>query len=142
MSNSSGTSVCVALAVDDEQAVLRLVSTIFARAGFEVVTAANAEEALSVLDTHPDVAVLFTDCDMPGLKGPALANIVSERWPHVRIMLASGKPMNRDELPEGSDFVGKPFRPSTLVPKLKDVAESVCMQRTGLARGIIVRERP
>ncbi len=72
MSNSS-TSVCVALAVDDEQAVLRLVTTIFTRAGFEVISAANADEALGILSDRPDVAVLFSDCDMPKLSGPALA---------------------------------------------------------------------
>ena len=132
MGNSSN-AVCVALAVDDEQAVLHLVTTIFARAGFEVVGATNADEALRVLGSRPEVAVLFSDCDMPGVKGPALATIVTERWPHVRIMLTSGKPVNPDELPDGSDFISKPLRPSTLAPKLKEIAEAVCMQRAGLS---------
>ncbi len=129
MSDSGGISPVVVLVVDDEPPVRQLVTTIFTRAGFEVVGAANAEEALSVLANDPNIAVLFTDCDMPGMKGPALANIVSERWPHIRIMLASGKPVNPDELPAGADYISKPFRPSSLLPKLKEVADSVCMQR-------------
>jgi DNA-binding NtrC family response regulator len=134
MSDSSN-SPCVVLAVDDEPHVLQLVTTIFTRAGFQVVSAANAEEALSVLANDPNIAVLFTDCDMPGMKGPALANIVSERWPHIRIMLASGKPVNPDELPEGTDYVSKPFRPSSLLPKLKEVADSICMQQSARENG-------
>jgi CheY-like chemotaxis protein len=58
---TSSNSVFVALAVDDEHAVLRLATTIFTKAGFQVVGAANANEALHVLDSRPDVAVLFTD---------------------------------------------------------------------------------
>ena len=125
----SSNSPCVVVVVDDEPHVLQLVTTIFTGAGFEVVGAANAEEALGVLANDPNVAVLLTDCDMPGMKGPTLASIVSERWPHIRIMLASGKPVDPDELPEGVQYISKPFRPSTLLPKLKEVADSVCMQR-------------
>jgi FixJ family two-component response regulator len=83
-----------------------------------------------------DVTVLFTDCDMPGLKGPALATIVSERWTHVRIMLTSGKPVKTDELPDGSDFISKPLRPSTLVPKLEALKADV-RQTVDPARGQI-----
>ncbi len=134
MRDSGSNSICVVLAVDDEQPVLQLVTTIFTRAGFEVVGAANAEEALGVLANDTNVAVLFTDCDLPGMKGPTLAGIVSERWPHIRIMLASGKPVNPEDLPEGTDYVSKPFRPSSLLPKLKEVADSVCMQRSARAQ--------
>src|SRR3712207_220587 len=104
MRDSGSNSICVVLAVDDELPVLQLVTTIFTRAGLEVVGAANAEEALGVLANDANVAVFFTDCDMPGMKGPTLASIVSERWPHIRIMLASGKPVNPDELPAGADY--------------------------------------
>jgi CheY-like chemotaxis protein len=51
---TSSNSVFVALAVDDEHAVLRLATTIFTKAGFQVVGAANANEALHVLDSRPD----------------------------------------------------------------------------------------
>lgn len=50
-SDPSSDPICVVLAVDDEQPVLQLVTTIFTRAGFEVAGAANAEEALDVLAT-------------------------------------------------------------------------------------------
>jgi DNA-binding response OmpR family regulator len=120
-------SLCV-VAVDDEPQVLHLVTTIFTKAGFAVIGVANAEEALGVLANDPNVAVLFTDCDMPGISGPALARIVSKRWPQIRIMLTSGKPLPAEELPEGADYISKPFRPSTLLPKLRGLAESLRIQ--------------
>jgi DNA-binding NtrC family response regulator len=114
-----GNSRCVVLVVDDEPPVLHLVTTIFTRAGFEVIGAAHAEEALAVLSRRSDVAVLFTDCDMPGMKGPALAHVVKERWPSITILLTSGKPVKPDEFPQGAEFIGKPFRASSLLPKLE-----------------------
>ena len=127
MSNNSN-SPCVVVAVDDEAHVLHLVTTIFTRAGFEVVGASSAEEALDVLANDSNVAVLCTDCDLPKMKGPVLANIVSERWPHIKIMLTSGKPVNPEDLPGGADYISKPFRPSTLAPKLEALKAAVTCQ--------------
>ena len=127
MSDNSN-SPCVVVAVDDEAHVLHLVTTIFTRAGFEVVGASSAEEALDVLANDSNISVLFTDCDMPGMKGQALATIVSERWPHIRIMLTSGKPLSPGELPDGTDYISKPFRPSTLAPKLEALRAAVACQ--------------
>jgi hypothetical protein len=62
---------------------------------------------------------------MPGLKGPELAAIVRDRWPHVRIMLTSGKRPDQGELPQGAEFVSKPFRPSTLAPKLEAIKTTI-----------------
>ena len=128
MSDSSTNAACVVVAVDDEPHVLHLVTTIFTRVGFEVVGAADAEEALGVLANDPNVAVLFTDCDLPGIKGPTLAGIVSERWPHIKIILTSGKPVNPEDLPKGADYISKPFRPSTLTPKLEALKAAVACQ--------------
>ena len=117
--------------VDDEGHVRKLATTIFTRAGFETLCAASGDEALSIFEAGADVAVLFTDCDMPKMKGPELAAIVRDRWPHVKIMLTSGKPFESDEMPSGAEFVSKPFRPSTLVPRLKEIADALYVQRGG-----------
>ncbi len=120
----------LAVIVDDEGHVRQLATIIFTRAGFETLCAADASEALSLFEEGADVAVLFTDCDMPGMKGPELATVVRDRWPHVRLMLTSGKPFNHEEMPSGAEFVHKPFRPSTLVPRLKEIADALS-QRDG-----------
>ncbi len=119
----------LAVIVDDEGHVRKLATIIFTRAGFETLCAADASEALSLFEEGADVAVLFTDCDMPKMKGPELAAIVRDRWPHVKIMLTSGKPFESDEMPSGAEFVSKPFRPSTLVPRLKEIADALSIQR-------------
>jgi CheY-like chemotaxis protein len=116
--------------VDDEGHVRKLATIIFTRAGFETICAATGDEALGIFEERADIAVLFTDCDMPKMKGPELAAIVRDRWPHVKIMLTSGKPFESDEMPSGAEFVSKPFRPSTLVPRLKEIADALS-QRDG-----------
>ncbi len=121
----------LAVIVDDEGHVRKLATIIFTRAGFETICAASGDEALGIFEAGADVAVLFTDCDMPKMKGPELAAIVRDRWPHVKIMLTSGKPLESDEMPSGAEFVSKPFRPSTLVPRLKEIADALYIQRGG-----------
>lgn len=49
--------------------------------GFVVIEASNADEALIHLANHPDIAVVFTDIDMPGtMNGLKLAATVRDRW--------------------------------------------------------------
>ena len=43
-----------------------------------------------MLEVRDDVAALLTDVAMPNMDGIALAKIVSERWPHIGIVIASG----------------------------------------------------
>ena len=96
-----------ALVVDDE-AIVRLTAVyMFEDLGFEVLEAEDAEKALAVLEQRPDVALLFTDCRMPGMSGPELARIAAERFPHLRVVLVSGyaDPGSRGEWP----LVSKPY---------------------------------
>ena len=81
-------------------------------AGFRCLDAENGDAAHALLETrHPDVVLLFTDVQMPGqLDGFALARRVDASWPHISIVVASGraKPGPR-AMPEKAGFVGKPF---------------------------------
>jgi CheY-like chemotaxis protein len=81
----------VVLVVEDD-ALLRLdAADQLEGAGFEVVEAANAAQALQVMKTRPDVRVLFTDVEMPGpLDGMELARKVHEQWPNVQLLITSG----------------------------------------------------
>ncbi len=79
--------------------------------------AANAAEALQCLEQSSDVGVLFTDVNMPGSPdGLGLAKLVHNRWPRVRILVASGavRPGPRD-LPEQGVFLSKPYRADELL---------------------------
>src|SRR6202163_1685272 len=78
-------------------------------AGFEVIQAANADEAIAILEARPDIHVVFTDIQMPGsMDGLKLARFVRGRWPPIKIVVTSGNFAGRD-LPEGGVFLPKPY---------------------------------
>ena len=72
----------VILLVEDEVLVRMVAADVLSDAGFTVLESASAEEALMLLETRPDVQVLFTDVNMPGaLDGLGLAQAVHDRSP-------------------------------------------------------------
>jgi CheY-like chemotaxis protein len=93
-------------------------------AGFEVVEAGNAEEALSQLHGHPEVRVLLTDIDMPGrLNGVDLAWEVHGRRPDIQVMLVSGQiHPRREQIPDDGKFLAKPFHTAQLVQGVRELA--------------------
>jgi CheY-like chemotaxis protein len=120
----------VILLVEDEMLVRMLAAEVLSEAGFTVVEAESAEEALAVLQTRPDVRVLFTDVNMPGsLDGLGLAQIVHERISEVGILIGSGRIRPcPGELPPGVHFIPKPYAPSALT-------EAVCALAQGYRQG-------
>ncbi|BCP54829.1 response regulator [Kaistia sp. 32K] len=83
----------------------------FSDAGFTVLEAANADQAIKLLETHPEITILFTDIDMPGsMDGIRLAHAVRERWPPVKLVLVSGHQSPKpDLLPSECAFFTKPY---------------------------------
>jgi CheY-like chemotaxis protein len=113
----------VILVVEDEF-LLRLDSAeTIEHAGFEVVQAANADDAIAILTARPDIHVVFTDVQMPGsMDGLKLARFVRDRWPPIRIIATSGHVMvGEDDLPTGSLFLPKPYRAPVLVSALREL---------------------
>jgi CheY-like chemotaxis protein len=111
------------LLVEDEALVRMLGVDVLEEAGYAVVEAGNADEALRVLETRADIQALFTDVDMPGsMDGLALARTVHARWPQVKVLIVSGKvrPVPA-ELPPGGVFMGKPYEPAVLVRQLREL---------------------
>ncbi len=118
----------VVLLVEDEPLVRMTAADELDDAGFRVLEAKNADEALVVLEAHSDeVQVLFTDVDMPGsMNGMALAERVYQRWPHVLLLISSGyaRP-HSDEIPDHGRFVPKPYRGETLVRHITEMMRTV-----------------
>lgn len=81
----------VILIVEDEF-LLRLDSAeTIESAGFVVIQAANANEAIAILSARPDIHVVFTDIQMPGsMDGLKLARFFRDRWPPIKIVATSG----------------------------------------------------
>jgi CheY-like chemotaxis protein len=80
----------VVLVVDDEPLVRMNAVELFEEMGCEVLEADNGTDALARLEERPDVALLFSDCRMPGMTGPELADVAARRWPDLRIVLVTG----------------------------------------------------
>ena len=98
--------------VDDNAVILTDASAILQEAGFEVLTAMHADEALRLLAGQGHrLTVLFTDVEMPGsMDGFELARHADRHWPAIAIIVASGRRSPKPgELPEGATFIGKPF---------------------------------
>ena len=101
----------IVLVVDDEPLVRMLAVEVAEEAGFEVLEASNADEAVILLETVPGIRILMTDVDMPGsMDGLKLAASVRDRWPPVEIIVVSGMQRPRiHELPERAIFFDKPY---------------------------------
>jgi CheY-like chemotaxis protein len=109
------------LVVEDEPLLRMAGADIVESAGFEVVEAANATEAVQILESRPDIRVVFSDIDMPaGLDGMKLAAIIRDRWPPIEIILVSGhgKPAAVD-LPARTLFFPKPYVEADIVAAIR-----------------------
>src|SRR6202043_277956 len=100
----------VVLVVEDEMLLRMRTVDMVEDAGFTSVEAVDADEAVAILESRSDIALLFTDIQMPGsMDGLKLAHAVRQRWPPIKIILVSGqlKPADID-IPADSRFFGKP----------------------------------
>ncbi len=111
------------LIVDDEPIIRMVAAESLIDAGFTVVEAANAEEALSVLRSRSDVGLLFTDINMPGnLDGIDLAGLVHRLWPSIKLVITSGRTLNKP-LPDHGRFLGKPYDLTRLTALICELAQ-------------------
>jgi len=112
------------LVVEDEPLLLWDAVDLVEDAGFKAYAASNADEAIRLLEQHPDIRVLFTDVDMPGsMDGLKLARAVRDRWPPVTIIIASGhQKLCQGDLPENGLFFSKPYPPASIVRALREVS--------------------
>ena len=89
--------------------------------GYDVITVANADEAIKVLETRNDIHTIFTDIDLPGsMDGLKLAAAVKDRWPPVHIIVTTGMSApRRDQMPAQSLFIAKPYRNAEVLEALR-----------------------
>ena len=113
----------VVLVVEDEMLLRMRAVDMVEDAGFTSVEAVDADEAVAILESRSDIALLFTDIQMPGsMDGLKLAHAVHERWPPIKIILVSGqlKPANID-IPTDSRFFGKPLEAKEMIAEMQDM---------------------
>ena len=118
------------LVVDDETQILRALRVILRDAGFEVITAQTAEEALDAAALHaPDAAIL--DLILPDGNGIDIARSIRE-WSQMPLLVLSAVGEEREKvraLDAGADdYVTKPFGPDELIARL-----NAALRRAGSA---------
>jgi CheY-like chemotaxis protein len=113
----------VVLIVEDEFLLRIDAVDMIAAAGFEVVEAGNADEAIEVLESRRDITVVFTDIQMPGsMDGLKLARAVRGRWPPIKIIATSGHAnVGETDLPEGGRFLPKPYSSMEVAGVLREL---------------------
>ncbi|SDJ25274.1 Response regulator receiver domain-containing protein [Bradyrhizobium lablabi] len=113
----------VILVVEDEMLLRMRAVDMVEDAGYAPVEAVDADEALAILQSRSDIVLLFTDIQMPGsMTGLQLALAVHERWPRIKIILASGQlKLSQSEIPENSRFFGKPLDSGDMVAEIREM---------------------
>ncbi len=113
---SSPKSAHVILIVEDEALIRLEAAETIRNAGYIVVEAADADEAIVILESRFDITVVFTDIQMPGsMDGLKLAAAIRGRWPPIKIIATSGHAkVTLDDLPKGGRFLRKPYTASEI----------------------------
>lgn len=114
------------LVVEDDSVILKMVKLILEEAGFGVLSAGSADQALLIAEGFPrPIHLLLSDVMMPDLSGPALASSLKHNRPEMRVMLMSGFADGAMLFSiTGGHFIAKPFLATALLARVNDVLHS------------------
>ncbi len=116
------------LLVEDEDAVRKLTERILSKAGYKMLTATDGEEAIKLNATYPgEIHLVLTDIVMPKMSGKTLANRLTAERSGIKVLYMSGFTDNAIQhhgvLDKGIQFISKPFNPSDLLEKIREVLD-------------------
>jgi DNA-binding NtrC family response regulator len=117
------------LVVENEGAIRALVKMALERQGYTVMSAESGSEALALAADHQGpIDLLITDVVMPDLRGPDLAKQMVAERPGLATLFMSGYMDDAlgeetSSLPVPVDFIQKPFLPSALVAKVRQLLD-------------------
>jgi CheY-like chemotaxis protein len=113
------------LLTDDEPNIRKMMRLMLQSGGFQVLEAANGDEALALAEKHA-FDVLVTDVVLEGMSGSALARSLQERHPDLPILFVSGHPMDFGAEPQEyrrCAFLPKPFQKGQLLEAVRGLTE-------------------
>lgn len=116
----------VVLVIEDEP-VLRIdVVDMLEGAGFEVIESTSVEDALHILESRPDIRIVYMDLDMPkGVDGVKVAAAIRDRWPPIEIVLTASRVDGaRIQLPVRAKFFAKPINPARVIEAVRGFARN------------------
>ena len=116
------------LLVEDDETVRTLVLTILQRKGYMVLEAQHGMEAIMIAQRHKgQIRLLITDVVMPAMSGPELARRLALVYPCMKVLYISGYTdsaiVHRGVLEADTLFLQKPFTPSDLARKVREVLD-------------------
>jgi PAS domain S-box-containing protein len=117
------------LLAEDQPEVRSIGSAVLTRYGYQVLEAANGEQALAIIRSHPGpIHLLLSDVVMPSMNGPELARRVQADHPGIRVLFASGYTddaiVRHGVLDPGVAFLQKPFTPTALLKKIRELLDA------------------
>jgi two-component system, response regulator PdtaR len=113
-----------AVLVLERESLIRLNIVFIAQdAGYDVVEAGNADEAIRILESSTGVVAVFTTVKLPGsTDGLALASSIRSRWPLIRVIVTSGRDVQSDPgFPGNCRFIQKPYEDEQITTTLREV---------------------
>jgi len=115
------------LVVEDDGGLRELARRLLHRQGYTVLLAANADEALGLIEKEKAIDLLLTDVVMPGASGPELTRRIVELRPSMKVIYMSGYTeesiVRHGVLNPGIAFVHKPFTSETLGRKIREALD-------------------
>jgi signal transduction histidine kinase/ActR/RegA family two-component response regulator len=116
------------LLVEDDEDVLAYTAEALEGLGYAVVGASDASSALTALERRPDVSLLLTDVELPGLNGQELAEEVTRRRPDIPVLYTTGYTANaivhRDILERGARSLLKPFTLAQMATTVREMLDA------------------
>jgi len=123
------------LVLEDEPSLMSLLRRVLGRHGYDILEAANPEEAVQQFnDSHRQIDLLLADVGLPGVSGVQVALLLRSERPDLRVILTSGYPPHawsaRDSGflhrlgPDSVSILLKPFVPRTLLNAISELIES------------------
>ncbi len=111
----------VVLVVEDHPIIRTAALDFLAAAGFEVIEASCADDAIRVLEMRSEIHLVFTDVEMPGsIDGLKLSHYIKGRWPQVKLIVVSGHTtVGQSHLPVGARFFGKPYNENAIIEAIR-----------------------
>ena len=107
------------LLVEDDAGVRAVTAAMLKELHFTVIEADNGTHALDIVDSKPEIDLLFTDIVMPGMNGFELGRRARERRPQLPVLYATGYAASYTAPEKGADVLAKPYREADLLGKLR-----------------------